>query len=226
MKLILVFLATMFLSPVLHAKDIRGCRKVKNDCVGLVFESDGYLWFAKRVVVNGVERWDPIKKADCPRDDSRHEQVVYARDDKYGYYKCIYYGNTEPTGNGVRFFIRTHKVLLITDSVMLAASMADAASAVHCQHTSPECFETNYFLPRRPTNLQLYGFALGTSSATIAFDHWFKHGLSNSDFGLIYLGDVALTVTGYYRGITANIDATQSLEQQKAKARAEFEARF
>lgn len=72
-------------------------------------------------------------------------------------------------------YVKTHKLLLASDAIIMAGQMADSASTVHCMHYSPYCTENNPALPLRPSNAQLYGYSGGLGAGVIVFQHLVWH---------------------------------------------------
>ncbi|HTZ74564.1 MAG TPA: hypothetical protein VMB47_11630 [Candidatus Aquilonibacter sp.] len=69
-------------------------------------------------------------------------------------------------------YVRTHKELLLADTLVVAALSADAASSVHCQQTNPVgCIESNPFLGRHPSASATWGYSLGFSAGIVAINH-------------------------------------------------------
>lgn len=68
-------------------------------------------------------------------------------------------------------YCKTHKELLLMDSVVLLPVAAEAASTVHCLHVSPSCNESNELLGRRPSTGAVWGLALGYSAGIITANH-------------------------------------------------------
>lgn len=173
-------------------EDKRPCWPVKSQCVGFVTLSDGEVWFAQRVVKDGKEAWVPIKKADCPNANSHHFQNVYRYDYKYGDYVCKYESANEAppaamhTG-GLGRYISTHKMLLVTDTLLVLSSLADSASSVHDQHMHPPGVETNPLLGKHPSNVALYGSKMGLTAAWIGINHWWARDLHGDPLQRIYI---------------------------------------
>ena len=69
-------------------------------------------------------------------------------------------------------YMGTHKVLLVSDAILILGGAADDASTVHCRHMHPACVESNPILPGHATNAQIYGQTAATAVAFIAFNHW------------------------------------------------------
>lgn len=72
----------------------------------------------------------------------------------------------------VGHYIKTHKELLASDALLLAASAADAASSVHCQDVLRKgCIETSPALSAHPSAAASWGLSMGLASALVALDH-------------------------------------------------------
>jgi hypothetical protein len=159
--------------------DYKPCKPVGHECVGIVVLDDGNFWIANRAMRGDVETWQPIKKADCPNINSYHPRNLYRFDSKYGDYICKYEWANEPPPpalhmGGLGRYISSHKVLLINDTGLVLAALADSASSVHCQHMHPACAETAALLGRHPGNLTLYGSKMGLTAAWIGINHWWE----------------------------------------------------
>jgi hypothetical protein len=68
-------------------------------------------------------------------------------------------------------YVKTHKELLLMDSLVVLPVSAEAASTVHCLHVSPFCNESNELLGRRPSTGAVWGLALGYSAGIITANH-------------------------------------------------------
>ncbi|MGD1211349.1 MAG: hypothetical protein ABR973_08355 [Candidatus Acidiferrales bacterium] len=193
------------------------CKPVGAQCVGIVeLYDDGVYWIANRVVKDGRETWEPIKKADCPRDQDYHERKAYAWDRKYGDYICVYDEIRErpdpATKRGKLFrYIGTHKALLASDATLFISSMADAASAVHCQHVSSSCRETNPILGPHPSSAGIYGTKLGLTAAYIGLDHWWAYEFKGHEPDTAYLFWCAWLVGQNYYGTLTNINTARGV---------------
>jgi hypothetical protein len=158
-------------------KEFYPCRPIGKQCVGVVVLSDGEFWHANRVIKDGKETWEPIKKADCPNINSYHPKNVYRYDYTYGDYICKYESANEAPQPAMRMgafgrYISTHKMLLVTDSLLVLSGLADSASSVHCQHMHPACVESNEVLGKHPSNATLYGSKMGLTAGWIVLNHW------------------------------------------------------
>lgn len=78
-------------------------------------------------------------------------------------------------GGGVRRYIGTHKLLLLTDAALVLSSLADSATTVHCMQVSRFCSEENPLLPRHPSPAQVYGLKLGMTVGIVAWNHFYEH---------------------------------------------------
>jgi hypothetical protein len=192
------------------------CKPVRNQCVGIIdVYNDGVYWIANRVVKDGRETWEPIKRAHCPTDEDYHGRRAYARDPKYGDYMCVYDDIRErpdpSTKPGKLFrYITTHKVLLASDATLALSSLADAASAAHCQHVSPFCHETNPLLGPHPSTAALYGTKMGLTAMYIGIDHWWEHEFKGTAPEKIYVFWSAWLVSQSYGGTLSNISTALS----------------
>jgi len=168
-------------APALYAAshDYRPCKPMGRECVSIVVFDDGNFWIADRIMQGEKETWQPIKKADCPNINSYHPREVFRSDWKYGDYVCKYEWASEPPPpalhmGGFGRYISSHKVLLVNDTALVLAALADSASSVHCQHMHPACVETAALLGKHPGNVTLYGSKMGLTAAWIGINHWWE----------------------------------------------------
>jgi len=98
-------------------------------------------------------------------------------------------------------YVKTHKELLASDALLLAATSADAASSVHCQHVLGKgCYETNPLLGTHPSAAVTWGYLMGLSSVAVAGDHGVTY-LANHDPDrsyvrhLVWFGTIAVDVS-------------------------------
>jgi hypothetical protein len=68
-------------------------------------------------------------------------------------------------------FVSTHKELIISDAVVIAAWSADAASTVNDQRNCPSCVETNPLLGPHPSRHAIWLTASGSASLQTGLDH-------------------------------------------------------
>ena len=93
------------------------------------------------------------------------------------------FGQVERVSGASRIvhYVKTHKALLLSDAVIIAAQAADAASSVHCQKIRPvPCIDSSPTLGKHPTELATWGQDMGLAAFIVTADHgavW----LSNSD---------------------------------------------
>ena len=72
-------------------------------------------------------------------------------------------------------YVSTHKELIISDAIVIAAWSADAASTVNDQKNCATCVETNALLGRHPSKRAIWFTALGSTSGQIALSHLMWH---------------------------------------------------
>jgi len=72
-------------------------------------------------------------------------------------------------------YIKTHKELLASDAVIIAAWSADAGSSVNTQVRCPTCFEANPLLGHRPKPAATWTVLVGTGAAEVTASHLFWH---------------------------------------------------
>lgn len=185
MKKEFAFLGFLLLCrPATAGPDPKVCKPVATQCVGIIAKADGRLWIADRVFQDGQYIWVPIKQTDCPSEQDEHGLTYHSHDTVYGDYVCRYDKANETTerepiaalrGNRIGRYSRTHKRLLVIDTLLVLSSLADAASTIHCLRTNPFCREENPLLPRHPSNVQAYGIKLGLTAAVIGWTHYSVH---------------------------------------------------
>jgi len=192
------------------------CKPVGKQCVGIVdVYKDGVYWMANRVVVDGHETWVPIKRAHCPTEQDYHQRRAWSRDPKYGDYMCVYDNIRErpepPTKAGKFFrFVTTHKVVLGSDAALMLSALADAASAAHCQHVDPYCYEKNSFLGPHPSAGALYGTKLGFTALYIGIDHLWEDVYKGEAPEKVHLFWDAWLVSQNYGGTLSNVNTALS----------------
>jgi hypothetical protein len=93
-------------------------------------------------------------------------------------------GSIEPRGRSmlgrIQHYVGTHKELLASDALLIAAFSADAVSSVKCHHDATpdfECIEGNKLLGIDPSELTYWGYFTGLEAIYIAASHlwWHKH---------------------------------------------------
>ncbi len=74
-------------------------------------------------------------------------------------------------------YVKTHKTVLVLDTLVVFAQAADAASSVHCQ-TVPGCVESNSTLGRHPSPAATWGLTMGYAGTLVAANHvwWWATG--------------------------------------------------
>lgn len=120
-------------------------------------------------------------------------------------------------------YVKTHKELLLADTVLILAESADAASSVHCQKVSPTgCVERNIILSHHPNEADTWSVALGMNAgALIAFNHliWkFAPAPELRHFVWFTAGPIALVES---INVYDNTAATARLQQARARVMAE-----
>jgi len=86
----------------------------------------------------------------------------------------------ESTGRSVfgriRHYVGTHKELLASDALLIAALSADAISTIHCHHVlGGDCTEENGLLPNQPTEFEVWGYFTGEEALYMAAIHLWWH---------------------------------------------------
>jgi hypothetical protein len=93
-------------------------------------------------------------------------------------------GRAPNRGRGVfgriQHYVGTHKELLASDALLIAALSADAVSTVKCQHLSTpdfDCIEGNKLLGIHPSELTSWGYFTGLEAVYVTASHlwWHKH---------------------------------------------------
>ena len=69
----------------------------------------------------------------------------------------------------IRHYVGTHKELLASDALLVAALSADAASSVNCP--VQQCTEANRFLPDHPTEFVYWGYFTGLEAIYLTAAH-------------------------------------------------------
>jgi hypothetical protein len=76
----------------------------------------------------------------------------------------------------IRHYVGTHKELLASDALLIAALSADAISSVHCVNLPNDiCDEKNRFLPNHPSGLIYVGYFTGVEAIFITASHLLWH---------------------------------------------------
>jgi hypothetical protein len=86
----------------------------------------------------------------------------------------------ESSGRGafgrIRHYVGTHKELLASDALFIAALSADAFSTVRCQHMfGRDCVEENRLLPDSPSEFEVWGYFTGEEALYITAIHLWWH---------------------------------------------------
>jgi hypothetical protein len=86
----------------------------------------------------------------------------------------------ESTGRSVfgriRHYVGTHRELLASDALLIAALSADAISSVHCVNLpNGICYEGNTLLPDHPSGLIFVGYFTGVEAIFITASHVWWH---------------------------------------------------
>ena len=116
-------------------------------------------------------------------------------------------------------FIRTHKRLLVADSILILAWSADAASSVHAQKSGC-CVESNPIVGPHPSEAATWGFAMGMAGLMVTGEHliWWagnKYDEREAARVAIWLPPIAFGITEFYN-VKAN---AQYAGQAEARAR-------
>lgn len=119
----------------------------------------------------------------------------------------------------VAHYVTTHKELLISDTLVVLAWSADAASSVHCQRI-PGCNESNPLLGKHPNEVHTWLGAMAPAAALVTLDHlaWYV-APDRFDQHLFWFGPIGTSLLEVFN-VKANVDSAQFLQNlQKARAR-------
>ena len=117
----------------------------------------------------------------------------------------------------ISHFVRTHKELIVSDAIVIAAESADASSSVHCLHVSQGCTEENPLLGRRPSAGALWGSALSVSAGIVTMDHLIWHLNVNTDPDMRHLVWLSSIPLGVFETINvkSNVDVAEGLQNAR-----------
>lgn len=115
-------------------------------------------------------------------------------------------------------YVKTHKELLLMDSLVVLPVSAEAASTVHCLHVSPFCNESNGFLGRRPSTGAVWGLAIGFSAMVVTFNHIGYSALNNPETWprwrhVPFAWDVLTAIKSSY-AVKHNVDFAEKLQSE------------
>jgi len=116
-------------------------------------------------------------------------------------------------------YLRSHKELLIADTIVLLAWSADAGSSVHCQHVSSGCVDSNSVVGPHPSNAATWAFAEGMAVGLIAGQHlvwWQANKVDPEARHVILLFPAAIGITEYWN-VTGNVAAANRLESARSR---------
>jgi len=117
--------------------------------------------------------------------------------------------------NRITHYVATHKELLISDTLVVFAQSADAASSVHCQRL-PGCVEQNPLLGKHPNELQTWAAAMGASATMITIVHLIRLLASNRFERDLSRGLVAAICLREAFNVNSNANAAEFLQRQQA----------
>jgi hypothetical protein len=112
-------------------------------------------------------------------------------------------------------YVTTHKELLISDTLVVFAQAADAASSVHCQRL-PGCVEQNRLLGKHPNELQTWGAAMGFSGGFITLVHLSQVFASNRVERHLFWGPTAAMCLREVWNVHSNVNEAEFLQHQQA----------
>ena len=114
-------------------------------------------------------------------------------------------------------YVRTHKSVLVLDSLVVLAQSADAASSVHCQRI-PGCVESNGIVGKHPGPAALWAWSLGTAGTLVASNHlyWWQTGKRDArDLRpLMFLWNGPLVIYQVFN-VKSNVDAAEYLQNRQ-----------
>jgi len=127
--------------------------------------------------------------------------------------------------NRVLQYIKTHKFLLAADALVVAATMADSASSVHCQKVNQNCTEGGFPLRQifgpRPPAAGVYSFGVLKAAGLVATAHVFYHYQNaKPDAGGTQYAFVLWIAPSCFLSGVATQDAVNVASQHQAAARA------
>lgn len=127
----------------------------------------------------------------------------------------------ESTGRAVfgriRHYVGTHKELLASDALLIAAFSADAASSVHCPVRG--CVETNRILPNNPSDFVYWGYFTGLEAICITASHLWWHRHPNSPWRHIaWAAPISYSIYEV-PNVRFNVDTDKIGRLQEARAR-------
>jgi hypothetical protein len=114
-------------------------------------------------------------------------------------------------------YVKTHKVILVADTLLIMAEAADAASSVHCQ-TVPGCVEQNGTLGRHPSVAATWGWTMGAAGVLVTANHvwwWATNKYDSKDLRpLMFLWNAPLVITQVFN-VKNNVDAAEYLQNRE-----------
>jgi hypothetical protein len=118
-------------------------------------------------------------------------------------------------------YIKTHKELLLSDSILVVAWSADAASSVHCQNSSTnfvnQCDETNKILGKHPGVGLTWTYSMAVAGVFVTANHLWWHETQDSEIKhFVWLSPVAW---GLFQtlNVKANVNTAESLRTARAR---------
>jgi len=114
----------------------------------------------------------------------------------------------------VGHYLNTHKRLLISDAIVVASFSADAASSVHCQHSSPACLEQNSIVGPRPNEVQTWGWSTLAMVSVVGGDHllwWAANKEDQPVRNIIWIPTIAIGISECFN-IRNNVNTAEFLE--------------
>jgi hypothetical protein len=121
---------------------------------------------------------------------------------------------TQAQFHKVGHYIKTHKELLVSDAIVIAAIGADVGSSVHCQSVSSGCIEQNPILGPHPTELQTSGVGLMVATAVITGNHLIWHygkPLGGGEQHMIWFSTIPIGIMETFN-VKSNVDAAEQLQ--------------
>jgi hypothetical protein len=127
--------------------------------------------------------------------------------------------------NRVLQYIKTHKFLLASDALLVAARMADAAASVHCQKVNPACTEGGFpirqiFGPRPPAAGVYSVNAINAAGLVLTSHVFFHYQNAKPDAGGTQFAFVLWTAPAcFLSGVATQTAVNVATQQQAARAR-------
>lgn len=128
---------------------------------------------------------------------------------------------TNPLPTRIFRYVSTHKELIMSDVIVIAAESADAASSAHCEnvgsaYTPNPCVETNPILGKYPGEPAQWAYSMSIAAALITTNHLLWH-ISKPDSvlpHLIWFGTAGLAI-GQTLNVKSNVDTAENIQNAR-----------